>query len=113
MASMSEIWIMILCGFGSLFILTAAVGLLRMPDFFLKVSATTKAVTLGSGLILTASALYFNDPAVTGRAVAIIAFILLTAPVGAHMIGKAAHKKGIKLWDKSVADDLRDEDTKS
>lgn len=109
MESMNELWVMILCGLGSLFILTAAVGILRMPDFFLRVSATTKAVTLGSGMILTAAALFFNDPAVTGRAVAIISFIFLTAPVGAHMIGKAAYKKGIKLWDKSVADDLKDQ----
>ena len=106
---MKDVIIMVLCGGGTLFIFLAAVGILRMPDFFLRVSVTTKAVTLGSGLILMAAAVYFSEPNVTGRVFAIILFILLTAPVGAHMIGKAAYRAGEKLWGKSVQNDLDNE----
>jgi multicomponent Na+:H+ antiporter subunit G len=105
---MKEILIMILTGLGTLFILLAAIGMLRMPDFYTRTSVTTKAVTLGIGLILCGAALYFYDIAVTSRVIAIILFIILTAPVGAHMIGRAAYRSGNKLWDKSVMDDMKD-----
>jgi multicomponent Na+:H+ antiporter subunit G len=66
---------------GAVFILLAAVGIVRMPDFYLRVSVTTKAATLGIGLVLIAAAVYFKDGSVTSRVVAIILFLLLTAPV--------------------------------
>ncbi|MGF1637817.1 MAG: monovalent cation/H(+) antiporter subunit G [Cyclobacteriaceae bacterium] len=103
---MRDIIIMILTSSGALFIFLAAVGLVRMPDLYLRISVTTKAATLGIGLILVASAVYFNELSVTSRVVAIILFILLTAPVGAHMIGRASYFRGIKMWKKSVMDDL-------
>lgn len=91
---------------GALFILLAGVGILRMPDTYLRMAVTTKAATLGVGLLLFAAALYFNDLSTTTRVVAIIIFILLTAPVGAHLIGRASYIVGNKLWEKSVIDDL-------
>jgi multicomponent Na+:H+ antiporter subunit G len=111
---MSAIVVIGLSVLGAVFILLAAVGIIRMPDFYLRTSVTTKAATLGVGLILIAAAVYFGDFAVTSRVVAIIFFILLTAPVGAHMIGRASYITGTKLWDKSVCDDLKgkyDEET--
>jgi multicomponent Na+:H+ antiporter subunit G len=106
---MTELLIMILSGLGAIFILLASVGMLRMPDFYLRVSVTTKAVTLGSGLILIAATIYFKEIGVTSRVLAIIFFLLLTAPVAAHMIGRAAYISGVKLWDKSVMDEMKDE----
>lgn len=97
----------ILASLGSLFILLAAVGILRMPDTYLRMAVTTKAATLGIGLILFAAAVHFGDFSTTTRVIAIIVFILLTAPVGAHLIGKASYITGNKLWEKSVMDDLR------
>jgi multicomponent Na+:H+ antiporter subunit G len=101
-------WIIaILATFGAIFILLAAVGLLRMPDLYLRISVTTKAATLGVGLVLIAAAVYFNELAVTSRVLAIILFVMLTAPVGAHLIGRAAYFIGIPLWKKSVLDQLK------
>jgi multicomponent Na+:H+ antiporter subunit G len=101
-------WIIaILATFGAIFILLAAVGLLRMPDLYLRISVTTKAATLGVGLVLIAAAIYFNEMAVTSRVLAIILFVILTAPVGAHLIGRAAYFIGIPLWKKSVMDQLK------
>lgn len=99
--------IAIIASLGSLFILLAAVGILRMPDTYLRMAVSTKAATLGIGLILIAAAMYFQDLSTTTRVLAIIVFILLTAPVGAHLIGKASYISGNKLWEGSIMDDLK------
>jgi multicomponent Na+:H+ antiporter subunit G len=103
---MAEIPIMILCGTGALFILLAAVGFVRMPDFYLRVSVTTKAATLGIGLMLAGAAIYFGNLSVSTRVIAIVIFLLLTAPVAAHMIGRSAYFIGTKLWKKTIRDEL-------
>lgn len=104
---MTDAAIMFLSTVGSIFILLAAVGLIRMPDFYLRVSVTTKAVTLGVGLVLISAAVYFNDISVTSRVTAIILFLFLTAPVAAHVITRAAYFTGTRLWKKSIIDDLK------
>lgn len=103
---MTDYIIGILGTLGTLFVLLAAIGVIRMPDTYLRISVTTKAATLGIGLILAAAAIYFNEISITSRVLAIILFILLTAPVGAHLIGRASYFIGVKLWKKSVIDDL-------
>ena len=86
--------------------LLASIGLVRMPDTYLRISVTTKAATLGIGLILISAAFYFKEASVTTRVLAIILFIVLTAPVGAHLIGRASYFIGVKMWHKSVIDEL-------
>jgi multicomponent Na+:H+ antiporter subunit G len=100
--------IVILMFSGSFFALVASIGLLRMPDLFMRLSAATKAATLGIALVLAAVALYFNQTGVTGRVIAIIVFVILTAPVAAHMIARAAYFNRVPLWKGSIYDDLRD-----
>lgn len=104
---MIDIIIVILATFGAIFILLAAVGFVRMPDTYLRISVTTKAATLGVGLILISAAFYFQDLSVTSRVLAIFLFIVLTAPVGAHLIGRASYFLGAPLWHKSLIDDLK------
>ncbi|MCC5929603.1 MAG: monovalent cation/H(+) antiporter subunit G [Cyclobacteriaceae bacterium] len=104
---MNDIIIIVLSTLGTLLIFLAAVGIVKMPDLYLRISVTTKAVTLGVGLILASSAVYFNEAGVVSRVIAIILFIFLTAPIGAHMIGRASYFRGIGLWKKSVIDDLK------
>ncbi len=110
---MSDIIVGILATLGTVFVLLAAVGVIRMPDTYLRISVTTKAATLGIGLLLGAAAVYFSDISITSRVLAIILFILLTAPVGAHLIGRASYFIGVKLWKKSVIDDLEGKYKKS
>lgn len=110
---MSDIIIIILVSVGTLFVLLAAIGLVRMPDLYLRISVTTKAATLGIGLILASAAVYFNETSVTSRIIAIVFFILLTAPVGAHLLGRASYFIGIPMWKKSVMDDLKGKYKKS
>lgn len=91
---------------GTFFVLVAAVGVVRMPDIYMRLSAASKASTLGTSCILTAVAIFFGTTEVAGKVIAIIAFTLLTAPVAAHMLGRAAYFSGEPLWEKSVQDEL-------
>ncbi|AOS82702.1 Na+/H+ antiporter subunit G [Chlorobaculum limnaeum] len=83
---------------GTIFILLSALGIIRMPDLYTRMSATTKASTLGIGLVLTGTVLFWQDAAITFRAIAIIIFLFLTAPVAAHIIGREAWSRGVTLW---------------
>lgn len=93
---------------GSALMLIASVGVVRMPDLFTRMQATTKAATLGAGLVLLGTAVHFATFSVSTRAVAAIAFVLLTAPIAAHLLGRAAYFLGVPLWEGSVRDELRD-----
>lgn len=104
---MNDLAIGILTTFGALFILLAALGIIRMPDLYLRISVTTKAATLGIGLIMFAAGLFFNESSITTRVLAIIFFIFLTAPVGAHLIGRSSYFTGVAMWRKSKMDDLQ------
>ncbi len=92
---------------GTFFSLIAAIGVVRFPDLYLRMAAGTKAGTLGAGLNLLAVAAYYNNIEVTTKVMAAILFFIITAPVGAHMIGRAAYLTGVKLWSGSVRDDLK------
>jgi multicomponent Na+:H+ antiporter subunit G len=108
---MAETIRMILTGgllvIGAAFMFIAALSVIRMPDLFLRMSASTKAATLGAGLMLVGAAVAFNNLAITGRAVAIVLFLLITAPVSAHMLARAAYFDGVRLWEGTVTDEMR------
>jgi multicomponent Na+:H+ antiporter subunit G len=91
---------------GTVFMLLAGFGILRMPDLFLRMSATTKASTLGAVSMLLALAIYFGNLGIASRALATIAFLLITAPVAAHLIGRAAYLGDVPLCSTTVVDDL-------
>lgn len=92
---------------GATLMLLAAVGVIRMPDLYSRMQAATKASALGAGCMLAAVAVDFADLAITTRVVLIVAFIFLTAPVSAHMIGRAAYYVGVPLWEGTTLDELR------
>ncbi len=92
---------------GSLLMLVAALGLLRMPDLLIRMHATTKSGALGGGMMVVSVAVFFDDGAVVARALAIVAFVILTAPVAAHVIGRAGYFVGIPLWEGTLKDDLK------
>jgi len=90
---------------GASLALLAAVGLLRLPDVFTRMQASTKAPTLGLGCLLTA--LLLLDPTAEAliRAVTIEAFVMLTTPVAAHVIARAAARTGAPLWVGTLVDE--------
>ena len=83
---------------GTFFTLVAALGILRMPDIYMRIHTATKAGTFGIGLTLLAAALFFTETAVTSRVVGIMLFILVTTPAAAHLLGKAMMKAGYRMW---------------
>jgi len=91
----------------SFFMAVAALGVIRFPDLYMRMSPSTSAATLGVIFILLAAITHFNDLGVISRALAIIAFDLLTSPVAAHMIGRAGYLTGVPLWDKTLKDELK------
>lgn len=104
---MSEIVIGILVISGTAFILLASLGVLTMPDLFMRMSSTTKAATLGIALTLLATTIYFRDFSIASRVLATIVFVLLTTPTAAHMIGRAAYFNKVPLWEGTLVDELR------
>ena len=103
---MSELVTSVLVLAGAFFAFAAALGVLRLPDVLIRMHASTKAGTLGCGLMLVAVATHFGDTAVAAEALAAILFLLLTAPIAAHMIGRAAYRTGVPLWKGTVVDEL-------
>lgn len=93
---------------GTVFCLIAGLGILRMPDLFLRMSMTTKAGTIGIGSLMVACMIHFDDGAVIAKAFAIIIFMLITSPVSAHMIGRAGYlDRDVKLWSKTHTDQFK------
>lgn len=106
MATIFALIIALLVVGGALFSLIAAIGLNRLPDVYSRMHAASKAGTVGSGLLLLAIGLHSGDIAIFGRAFAGIIFFVLTAPIAAHLLARAAHKVGYPLDSISVRDDL-------
>lgn len=105
---MREIVIAVLLVVGAFFALVASLGIIRMPDLYMRLSTTTKASTLGVSSLLLAAAAYFRKGSITALVIAIIVFVILTAPVAAHMIARAAYFIKVPLWKESLYDDLKD-----
>lgn len=93
---------------GAFLSLVSAFGLIRLPDVYTRNHAASKATTLGvMATLLGALVFYYvKDGTFNSRLVLGIFFIFITAPVAGHLISRAAYNNGVKLWDKSVRDDL-------
>lgn len=91
---MNEIIVSVLIFLGSVFILIAAIGLLRFTDALSRMHATTKATSFGLLLILAGVAIHFLTFAALVKALLVIIFIYLTAPLAAHSISRTIHKPG-------------------
>lgn len=95
---MRDILISVFLLSGSFFILLSAIGIMRMPDLYMRVSTATKATTLGVGLIVLSSALYFESLPIVGKSLLVIAFLFLTAPVAGQILVRAGLMSGSQLW---------------
>jgi multicomponent Na+:H+ antiporter subunit G len=84
----------------------SAVGIVRMPDVYIRVQVASKASSLGIALLMLGVAAHFGDVSVTVRALLVVAFLFLTAPVAAHVIGRAAYIAGVPLAEGSEPDEL-------
>lgn len=93
---------------GALLSLAAGVGLLRFPDLLARMHSATKPQVLGLLLILTGAALRLQNTIDVTTLVLVGLFQLATAPVSAHMIGRAVYRAGHIRSDDLVVDELAD-----
>lgn len=99
---------------GVFFTVVAAIGLIRLPDIYSRAHAASKSATLGVMFVLFAALLHVwvDQRIFDARLLLGLFFVLLTAPVGGHLIARAAHAQGVKLWDKSLQDALQEDKDK-
>ncbi len=91
---------------GSLFFLFGSIGLIRMPDLYNRMQASTKTTTLGVLSFLVGMGLMEIQWII--KLLIIALFVVLTAPIGASALARASYKHGIKLWKKSVVDKYKE-----
>ena len=101
---MTDIVGIVLITIGVLFDLFGCIGLVRLPDIYNRLQAATKCVTLGTCMILIGLFFFMGIGSAGIKALLCAVFVLLTSPVGAHALARAAHLAGIKLWEGSVVD---------
>ena len=94
---------------GGLFSLVAAIGILRLPDLYTRMHAASKTGTMGAGLSFIAIALVAFDGPVILRAFVGFVFLILTAPVSAHLLARAACLAGYKPTNITELNDLADD----
>lgn len=103
---MSDIIAGVLLIIGAFFTLVAAIGLVRLPDLYTRMHAASKTGTVGSGVMLLAIAFHSGEFDVVTRAIAGVVFFLLTAPLAAHLLARAAYCTGVRPWPGTRPDEL-------
>lgn len=88
----------VLLGLGTLIMLIAAIGMLRMPDLYMRMQAATKGSALAATLVFLGAFVYFLEPPVVARVLAAIVFLFMTLPIAAHLISRASYLTGVQIW---------------
>jgi multicomponent Na+:H+ antiporter subunit G len=109
---------------GLFFLLVGALGVLRLPDVYLRMIAASKCVTLGITGILLAAVCHFaamgtglnaaagegsSAVAASTKAMLVILFQFVAGPVGTHMLARSAHLDRVRMWDGTISDDLKED----
>ena len=92
---------------GGAFSLLAAIGIVRLPDLFIRLHAAAKGGTMAASLLIIASAVHFWELGVTTGALLVVLFLFLTAPIASHLIARAAYLVGVPLWQDTIEDELK------
>jgi len=94
---------------GILFDIFGCIGLIRLPDVYNRLQASTKCVTLGTCGILFGVFIIHGISEIGIKAILAIVFIMLVSPTAAHALSRAAHITGVKLWERSIMDKYEEE----
>ncbi|QIA64712.1 Na+/H+ antiporter subunit G [Vibrio astriarenae] len=107
---MTDFFVSVFVLLGAFLMLLASIGLNRMPDFLTRMHATTKAGALGAGLLVIAFAIVFwDDTSIVVRAGAVVVFIMVTAPIAAHVLARTGYFVGVEVWDGTVKDAIKEQ----
>lgn len=106
---MTEISTSILLLLGAFLMLLSGIGIIRMPDLLTRMHATSKAGALGIGLMACGYMVFYSDSvSLVVRALAMIVFVIVTAPIAAHVLARAGYFVGIELWEGTVKDVIKE-----
>lgn len=94
---------------GSVICLLAAIGILRLPDFFMRMHATTKAGVAGCGLMLVGVGFAMPSVEMWMKVALAVVFLLMTTPIAGHLLARAGYVAGVPLWDGTARDQLEGE----
>ena len=89
---------------GVLFDVSGCVGLVRLPDVYNRIQASTKCVVLGTALLLLGAVIWLGTAAAVIKGLLCILFILITSSTAAHALSRAAYRSGVELWEGSIVD---------
>ena len=102
-------WIVaLLLIFGSLFMLVAAIGVVKLSDVYMRMHAITKAASLGAILMLAGVFLWYPTWIVAIESLMVVLFVILTAPIGSHMIARVAHAMKVPVSEDYLMDEYED-----
>lgn len=104
--TLSDVVVVFLVLTGAAFSLLAGIGIVRMPDLYMRMQSATKAGTLGVACIVLAAAVHFATASAIVEASLIILFLFATAPIATHLIARASYDSGIRLWHRTSRNDL-------
>ena len=91
---------------GLFFMLVGAIGIVRMPDAYNRLHASTKCSTLGLLGLLVGTILFVGTLGMTTKALLTLVFAFVATPVGSHILAKAAHIDGLRQWSRTLSDEL-------
>lgn len=103
----ADIFVILLIFVGIFFIAVAGFGIFKMPDAYTRMSVVTKAVTFGIGSIMLAIIVHFNDTVVMLKIIVLIAFLLFSLSIAAHVIGLSAYRDNNRLWPGTFRDEFK------
>jgi len=106
---MNETIGLVLIVIGVLFDLIGCIGLVRLPDVYNRIQASTKCVVLGTTLSLLGAMVLLGTAAVIVKGLLCIVFVLITSSTAAHALARAAHRSGVPLTEESVVDRYADD----
>lgn len=105
-----EIITSLLLVFGAGFMLISALGIVRLPDLYIRMHASTKASSLGIMLLLAALCIYFFTWVLLVKSIFIVVFIFATVPVASHLLAGTGHMLNVKKWKHTVTDEWENDE---
>ncbi len=105
----SEIISGILLILGAFFMLIASIGMIKLPDLYMRMHAATKAPSLGIFLMVIGIVIYFFEIWASVGGLIVILFVFITAPLGSHMISRVGHLMGVKKDENTSIDELEED----
>lgn len=94
---------------GLLFMFIGSIGVVRLPDGYHRIHAVSVCATLGLTGMLLAACFHIGSAVLISKAAMTIVFLFVAAPAGSHLLAKAAHDADLKLWDKTLSDELKED----